>query len=225
MASTDAPPGTPAWGVSSMAPHERIWRWINTSVQSKFYSAAKPSVLHCAVCLVILAWLGGIGAVDAANSKTLTLLPPLSANATTRDVFLNSSSQIQLCVSCARPEPRRASRSLNRPAPIPNYVLATACQPLTCMHRTRCTQLCLRIPICCARGVADAAPDPTHCQCQHTPRTKLTFSSTRMPLAGCRGSTSYRMVGSQSSGWSSNATALMLQAMATAFNAGEHAWP
>ena len=37
----------------------------------------------------------------------------------------------------------------------------------------------------------------------------------------CRGWTAYRMVGSQSSGWSSNATALMLQAMATAFNAGE----
>ena len=39
------------------------------------------------------------------------------------------------------------------------------------------------------------------------------------------GWTAYRMVGSQSSGWSSNATALMLQAMATAFNVGERHRP
>ena len=67
-------------------------------MQTRSEIVTKPSALHCAACLAIAAWLGGIGAADAASSKKLTLLPSLSANATTRDVFQNSSSQIQLCV-------------------------------------------------------------------------------------------------------------------------------
>lgn len=58
--------------------------------------AAQPSALLLG--MFVIAVLGGIGVADAAASKTLTLLPPLSADATTRDVFLNSTSKIQLCV-------------------------------------------------------------------------------------------------------------------------------
>ena len=92
---------------------------MRTNVQINHQRTPKPSALHCAVCLAIAAWLGGIGAADAASSKTLTLLPALSENATTRDVFLNSSSQIQLCASSRNTSPRRAGLSFPRPAPAP----------------------------------------------------------------------------------------------------------
>ena len=98
-------------------------------------SAPRPSALLCAVFAIAV--LGGIGAADAVVSKTLTLLPPLSANATTKDVFLNSTSKIQLCVrrTRARPLGLTARRPIG-PHPCPPFA------QLHCSGSRQCLQLC-----------------------------------------------------------------------------------
>jgi len=102
-----------------MGPWPGSLRWMRGSV-AKLYTdfgpAPQPTALLCA--LFAIAVLGSLGAADAAVSKTLTLLPPLSANATTRDVFLNSTSKIQLCVHMSRTRrPGPPALAPIRPAP------------------------------------------------------------------------------------------------------------